>query len=259
MSVILEMYYCLAIITLIYVTLWFVVSLIVKRNDVADIAWGLGFFVATFTTYFAFGMKNDRGLLVTALVLIWAVRLSLHIYFRNKGKAEDYRYKKWRMDWGKWFYVRGYLQVFVLQGALMLAVVSPAIVTNVYRGGPISVLDFVGLAVWLLGFIFETVGDYQLRQFIKNPKNKGHIMQSGLWRYTRHPNYFGEVTQWWGIFIIALSVPYGYVGMLGPLLITYLIVKVSGIPLLEKNMEGNPAFEKYKKNTSIFFPLPPKS
>jgi steroid 5-alpha reductase family enzyme len=258
MSDILQMYYVLSVVTLLYVTFWFFISLALKRNDVADIAWGVGFFLATFVTYFTFGMEVDRGLFVMVLVLVWALRLSLHIYSRNKGKKEDYRYKKWRDDWGKWFYVRTYLQVFVLQGVLMLVVVSPAIIINIYRGGSVTVLDFIGLAVWLVGFVFESVGDYQLRQFIKNPDNKGKIMNSGLWKYTRHPNYFGEVTQWWGVFIIALSVPYGYVGVVGPLLITFLILKVSGIPLLEKNMEGNPAFQEYKKRTSIFFPLPPK-
>lgn len=258
MSVIFEMYSCLAIITLLYVTFWFIVSILKKRNDVADIAWGLGFFVVTFVTYFAFGMGTGRGLLVTILVLIWALRLSLHIYSRNKGKLEDYRYKKWREEWGKWFYVRSYVQVYLLQGLLMLVVVSPAVIVNIYKGGDLNILDFIGVAVWILGFIFETVGDYQLTRFVSDPLNKGKIMKSGLWRYTRHPNYFGEVTQWWGVFIIALSVSYGLVGIVGPLLITFLIVKVSGIPLLEKKMEGNKDFEKYKRRTSIFFPLPPK-
>lgn len=259
MSFIFEMYICLAIITFVYVTFWFIVSTILKRNDFADVAWGLGFFVATSITHFAFSFKYDRGFLVTILVFLWAIRLALHIYSRIKNKSEDFRYKKWREDWGRWFYVRSYLQVFVLQGVLMLIVVSPAIITNIYRGGSLGILDFIGLSIWVLGFVFEAVGDYQLSKFITNPKNKGKIMQSGLWKYTRHPNYFGEVTQWWGIFIIALSVPYGFLGIAGPLLITFLIVKVSGIPLLEKNMEKNKDFIKYKMKTSVFFPLPPKS
>ncbi len=259
MAVIFEMYLCLAIITLAYVTLWFIASIALKRNDLADIAWGLGFFLVTAVTHFAFGIQYDRGFLVTVLVFIWAVRLFLHIYLRNRKKSEDFRYKKWREEWGSWFYVRSYLQVFVSQGALLLLVVSPAIVINIYRGGELNVLDFLGVVVWLVGFVFEAVGDYQLTRFISDPKNKGKIMQFGLWKYTRHPNYFGEVTQWWGIFIIALSVPYGLVGIVGPLLITFLIVKVSGIPMLEKNMEKNKDFENYKKRTSVFFPLPPKS
>jgi steroid 5-alpha reductase family enzyme len=115
------------------------------------------------------------------------------------------------------------------------------------------------VCVWVIGFFFESVGDAQLSRFIKDPANKGKLMQSGLWKYTRHPNYFGEVTQWWGLWIIALSVSYGWLGIIGPLTITTLILKVSGIPLLEKSMEGNPEFQEYKKRTSVFFPLPPKA
>ena len=112
--------------------------------------------------------------------------------------------------------------------------------------------------MWILGFVFESVGDAQLARFIKDPANKGKLMQSGLWQYARHPNYFGEVLMWWGLWIIALSVPNGLYGIIGPLTITFLILKVSGIPMLEKRMEENPEFVEYKKRTSKFFPLPPK-
>ena len=234
-------------------------SLIKKRNDVADTAWGLGFVLLAWVSFYLGQAQGARGLLVGLLVSIWGIRLAWHIHRRNKGKAEDYRYAKWREEWGKWFYLRSYGQVYLLQGALLFLIVLPILFINTSAGQDLGVLDFVGLAVWILGFVFESVGDAQLARFIKDPTNKGKLMQSGLWRYTRHPNYFGEVTMWWGLWIIALSVPNGLYGIIGPLTITFLILKVSGIPMLEKKMEENTEFVEYKKRTSIFFPLPPKS
>ena len=181
-------------------------------------------------------------MLVCVLVSIWGIRLAWHIHARNKGKGEDYRYLAWRKQWGNWFYLRSYLQVYLLQGVLLFLISLPLFVINAQGGGSLGLLDFVGVFVWLIGFIFETVGDAQLARFIQNPLNKGKLMQGGLWGYTRHPNYFGEVTLWWGIGIISLSVPYGGWGLLGPVIITYLILKVSGIPLLEKKMEQHPDF-----------------
>jgi len=236
-----------------------VLSLIKKRNDVADTAWGLGFVLLAWVSFYLGQAQGARGLLVGLLVSIWGIRLAWHIHRRNKGKAEDYRYAKWREEWGKWFYLRSYGQVYLLQGALLFLIVLPILFINTSAGQDLGVLDFVGLAVWILGFVFESVGDAQLARFIKDPTNKGKLMQSGLWRYTRHPNYFGEVTMWWGLWIIALSVPNGLYGIIGPLTITFLILKVSGIPMLEKKMEENTEFVEYKKRTSIFFPLPPKS
>jgi len=242
-----------------YMKAWFLFSLLVKRNDVADIAWGLGFLLVTLAAYLPQGIFLDRGLLVALLVTIWASRLSLHIYLRNRGRAEDYRYQAWRKEWGRAFYIRSYFQVFVLQGFLLLIVSSPAVVASVYRGTNWGILDLLGLFVWTVGFLFESVGDWQLARFIKNLENKERLIQQGLWQYTRHPNYFGEVAQWWGIWLIALSTPYGWLSIIGPFAITILILKVSGIPLLEKKMAENPEFEAYKKKTSIFIPLLPRS
>lgn len=241
-----------------YMSLWFVFSIFKKRNDVADIAWGLGFVLVTWVSFFLSDQIGMRGILVGFLVSIWGLRLASHIYFRNKGKTEDYRYLAWRKEWGNWFYVRSYLQVYLLQGLFLFLIVLPVLIINKSSTSPLIWLDFVGLIVWLFGFYFETMGDAQLAQFIKNPLNKGKIMQSGLWAYTRHPNYFGEVTQWWGIWLIALAVSGGWIGIIGPIIITFLILKVSGIPLLEKKMEENPDFAEYKKRTSMFFPLPKK-
>lgn len=252
------MTYFPTLILFVYMSFWFVVSLIKKRNDVADVAWGLGFVLMAWSSFSFFDYSGIRGIIVGVLVSIWGLRLAWHIYTRNKGKAEDYRYLAWRNEWGKWFYLRSYLQVYLLQGLFLFLIVSPILLINNSSASPLGILDILGVAVWLFGFYFESVGDAQLARFIKNPENKGKLMQSGLWAYTRHPNYFGEVTQWWGIWLIALSVPYGLLGIIGPLTITILILKVSGVPMLEKKMAENPDFAEYKRRTSVFIPLPRK-
>ena len=249
-------YIALILILFAYMSLWFVVSLIKKRNDVA---WGLGFVLMTWVSFFLSSDSGVRGLLVGVLVSVWGLRLAWHIYSRNKGKAEDYRYLAWRKEWGKWFYIRSYFQVYLLQGVFLLLIVAPVLLINKSAGTALGLPDIVGVLVWLVGFYFEAVGDAQLARFIKDPANKGKLMQSGLWAYTRHPNYFGEVTQWWGIWIIALSVSGGWLGIIGPITITFLILKVSGIPMLEKKMAENPEFTEYKKQTSMVIPWFKKS
>ena len=240
-------------------SLWFVISVIKKRNDVADVAWGLGFVLMAWTSFLLSEDIGTRGFLVSLLVSLWGVRLAWHIHSRNAGKSEDYRYLSWRKEWGAWFYVRSFFQVYILQGTLLLLIVFPVLLINKNVGADFGLLDFLGITIWLFGFCFEVIGDAQLARFLKNTDNKGKLMQSGLWVYTRHPNYFGEVTQWWGIWLLALSVPSGIFGIVGPITITLLILKISGIPLLEQKMAENPEFETYKKRVSIFIPLPPKN
>ncbi len=236
---------------------WFIFSLVKKRNDVADIAWGLGFVILAWSSYFLSDNKTIVGLVVTLCVTIWGLRLSWHIKRRNMGKAEDYRYLAWRKDWGKWFYLRSYLQVYMLQGFFLYIIVLPVLLIN-KSAVTFKALVFLGLGVWLLGFIFEAIADKQLAMFIKNPKNKGKLMTSGLWAYSRHPNYFGESLQWWGIWLVAFSQPFGLLAIISPLMITLLLVKVSGIPLLEKRMSLHPDFMNYKKRVSVFIPWFPK-
>jgi steroid 5-alpha reductase family enzyme len=251
-------YLVLGFVLFLYMSLWFVVSLVARRNDVADVAWGLGFVLMAWTSFLISEDISIRAGIVNVLVSIWGLRLAWHIHVRNRGKKEDYRYAAWRVEWGKWFYPRSYLQVYLLQGMLLFLIVSPVLLINGKSGGPLNLLDVLGVLVWIVGFYFESVGDAELARFIKNPENKGKLMQSGLWAYTRHPNYFGEVTQWWGIWILALSVPFGVWGVIGPVTITYLILKVSGIPLLEKKMEQNEAFAEYKRRVSMFVPRAPR-
>jgi len=244
----------LGIILFLYMNFWFVVSLLIKRNDVADVAWGLGFVLLAWVSLFISETNSILGIIVTLFVTVWGLRLAWHVHSRNKGKTEDYRYLAWRKQWGKWFYLRSYAQVYMLQGKLLFLIALPVLVINNNLGGDVNILAMLGIVVWIIGFFFEVVGDSQLARFIKNKDNKGKLMTTGLWRYTRHPNYFGEVTLWWGIWLVALSVPYGWATVIGPLTITTLILKVSGIPMLEKKMTEHPDFAEYKKRTSVFIP-----
>ena len=247
-----------ALVILLYDVTWFIIAVTKRRNDVADIAWGGGFIFAALTATLVQGTTEPRAALVFTLVAIWGGRLMLHIGMRNQGKREDPRYRAWREEWGDAFLVRTFFQVFLLQGLLLLIISLPVTWAITRNGPPFHILDAVGLCIWLCGFLFETIGDYQLLQFKKNPANRGRIMKTGLWRYTRHPNYFGEVTLWWGIFLVCLPVPGSWWTIVGPLTITWLILKVSGTPLLEKRYDDNTEYAAYIRNTSAFFPFPPK-
>jgi steroid 5-alpha reductase family enzyme len=231
-------------------TFWFIVSLITKRNDVADLAWGLGF-IAVCVYLLLFTGSSLSLKIISLLTTIWGVRLASHIYSRLKKTTEDSRYLAWRQEWGNTFILRSYLQVYLLQGLFMYLISLSAIISS--KAIALSLpLSAIGILVWAIGFLFESVADKQLSDFVK-VKKPGQIMQTGLWKYSRHPNYFGEVTQWWGIFVISLSAS-NLLSIFSPLTITLLILFVSGVPLLEKKYQGNLAFEEYKKRTSVFIP-----
>ena len=252
------LYLTILLAVLLYMTVWFLLALWRRRNDLADIAWGGGFIVAALTAVLLQTGLTPRARLVVLLVILWGLRLAVHIGLRNLGKGEDERYRKWREEWGRHWLLRSYLQVFLLQGFLLYLISLPVILTILAKPSPWTGLDVLGLAVWIVGFFFEALGDFQLARFKKDPANRGKIIRQGLWRYSRHPNYFGEVTLWWGIYLLALSTPGGWVTIIGPLTITFLILKVSGIPLLEKKYVNNAAFQEYARRTSAFFPLPPR-
>ncbi|MEI7653604.1 MAG: DUF1295 domain-containing protein [bacterium] len=249
-------YIITAIALLAYMTLWFGYATYLKRDDVADTAWGLGFVCVAWLTL-AIGGIHPASLVTTLLVTIWGVRLAIHIHHRNSGKPEDKRYVEMRQNW-RYGRFSSYLNIFLLQGLFLYIVVQPVIFINLYAGDIWGFLTTLGLIVWVVGFYFESVGDAQLAAHIKDPANKGKLLTTGLWRYTRHPNYFGEVTQWWGIGIIALAITGGWITLIGPLFITYLICFVSGVPMLEKKYAGRPDWEEYKKKTSVLLPLPPR-
>ena len=241
-----------------YMAVWFCLAQALGRNDVADIAWGLGFIVMAISAMVFTENVTPRGLLTTCLVILWGLRLASHVFLRNRGKQEDPRYGKWRQDWGKHAVIRAFFQVFLLQGVLIVIISLPVTMIITSKQSPLSLFDLLGVFVWSGGFAFEAVGDYQLMRYKRNPANQGKIMTQGLWKYTRHPNYFGEVALWWGIYLIAVSVPLGWATILGPITITCLILKVSGIPLLEEKYRDNPEFQIYRRRTSAFFPLPPR-
>jgi steroid 5-alpha reductase family enzyme len=246
------------VVMFLFMTLWFGVAIWQKRNDIADIVWGLGFIVAAIFALVFNQTSDARAFLVCTLVFLWGSRLAIRILLRNIRKVEDPRYRAWREEWGDNFILRTFLQIFMLQGVLILIISIPVLYVIGADNPPLNFFDYFGTLIWTCGFFFEVVGDYQLDRFKKDPASKGRIMKYGLWRYSRHPNYFGEVLLWWGIYFIALSVENGWITVIGPATITFLILKVSGIPLAEKRSLHKDEFQQYMKTTSAFFPMPPK-
>lgn len=237
----------------------FLVGKAKKKHDLLDILWGLSFVIAAIVSYVLSQNKSPLGLLMTVLVIIWGIRLALHIGLRNIGQKEDPRYVKYREEYqGNHFDFYFFVRMYVVQYVLSLLIGFPTVYVNLYKGSDLSWVSILGLGVWVLGFFFEAKGDYELKQFKKDPKNKGQLMTQGLWQYTRHPNYFGEATQWWGIYIISLTQITNFWLIFSPLLITCLLLFVSGVPLLESKYKGREDWEKYKQKTSKFIPLPPR-
>jgi steroid 5-alpha reductase family enzyme len=249
---------CAALALFFFMTAVFAAALIARDNSIVDIAWGPGFVLVALLSLLIGKEQGARQILATTLVTIWGSRLAVYILRRKLGKGEDFRYAKWRREWGRWFVPRSYLQIFMLQGLFLLVISYGVMLVNASAPRAVGALDLAGAALWLVGFFFEAVGDAQLARFRKLPENKGRIMTSGLWRTTRHPNYFGEVVMWWGIFLIALSAPSGWTAVVSPVTVTFLLLRVSGVTLLEKKYAGNAAFAEYARRTSAFFPLPPK-
>jgi steroid 5-alpha reductase family enzyme len=249
-----------ALAILAYMVMLFVIAQIIRNNSIVDIAWGFGFIIVVLCLFSQRPEIYPAKLLLSALIAIWGFRLSGHILLRNFGKPEDFRYARMRQDWGKRFLVKSFFFVFILQGLLMMVISFSA--TTLFASAPrpegLNLLDLAGAAVFAIGFLFETIGDRQLARHLKNPAKKGKLMTSGLWAFTRHPNYFGEATMWWGIFLIALSSSKGWIAVISPLTITFLLVFVSGVPLLEKKYKGRPDWEEYKKRTSVFIPWFPR-
>lgn len=242
----------------VYFFIFFIVGTLIKNNSIVDMGWGIGFVLVAWFVFLRSESQPLPQILMTLFVSIWGLRLFYHILKRNLGKPEDFRYATWRKEWGKFVIPRAFLQVYMLQGVFMF-LVSLAVILFPSQVSQVSLpVMIVGACIWILGFFFEAVGDYQLKVFIANPDNRGKIMQTGLWRFTRHPNYFGEATMWWGIFLIALSGGTSLLAIISPITITCLLLFVSGIPLLEKSMKTKPGFEEYASKTSIFIPWFPK-
>jgi steroid 5-alpha reductase family enzyme len=243
---------------LVYITVIFGVAWTRRRLDIVDIAWGGGFIVAALVSLMM-GPRGPLQYLVTGLVIIWGIRLGSYIFKRViASKDEDPRYADMRKKWKGGAAINAYFRIFVVQGILATIVSMSVITINLSDQTKILPIVGLGVVIWMVGFLFESTGDRQLHDHLANPKNKGKLMTSGLWKYTRHPNYFGEALQWWGIATICLSVPLGILGMVSPLVITFLLLFVSGVPLTEKRFEGRPGWAQYKQRTSVFIPLPPR-
>jgi steroid 5-alpha reductase family enzyme len=241
-----------------YFSLFFVWGTASKNNSVVDYGWGFGFVaIAWLLVLRAEGVSRQQWVM-TGLVTLWGLRLTYHILKRNWGKPEDFRYAQWRKDWGKWVIPRAILQVYLLQTFSMWLVAFSLLSLPQRASENWGWLASAGLAVWIIGFVFEALGDAQLRRFKGNSENKGKLMTSGLWAYSRHPNYFGESVQWWGLFLIALNGGGAWWGLVSPVTITILVRFVSGVPLLERKYKDRSDFQAYAARTPIFFPWFPK-
>ncbi len=243
---------------LVMVTALWAVSVAVKDTSIVDIFWGSGFVVVAWVTFVvADGSEGYRWLLV-ALTTLWGLRLTAHLANRNLGHGEDFRYAKMRERHGSRWPLRSLWSVYWVQGALMWVVSLPVQAGQQLGEGSPDWLAWVGVAVWGVGLFFETVGDLQLSRFIADPANRGKVMDQGLWRYTRHPNYFGDFSVWWGIWLVALSAGAWWT-VVGPLVMSLLLIKVSGAGLLEKSLsKKREGYDEYVARTSGFFPLPPR-
>jgi steroid 5-alpha reductase family enzyme len=253
--------YCIAGITILAIMtgLW-LLSLALRDASIVDIFWGLGFVICAWI----FAALTPQGAiprktLLLALVSAWGLRLALHIWLRNRGKGEDYRYQNWRRQHGRRWWWQSFFQVFLLQGILLWLISTPLLAAQLpEQPAQLGWLDGLGALVWTVGFYFEAAGDWQLARFKSDPANRGKLFNAGVWRYTRHPNYFGDAAQWWGYYLLAASAG-GWWTIYSPLLMTWLLLKVSGVALLERSLEDSkPGYQEYVRTTSAFLPWFPK-
>ncbi|MEI6743549.1 MAG: DUF1295 domain-containing protein [bacterium] len=239
-------------------SMW-LLSLILKNASIVDIVWGLGFVVVAWVTHSVADGNEARGWLLTLLTTAWGLRLASYLAWRNIGHGEDFRYKAMRKHYGAKFPLVSLFTVFILQGVLMWLVSLPVQLGQVSMNPSIGVLGIVGVVFFAVGLFFETVGDIQLARFKANTENAGKVMQSGLWKYTRHPNYFGDACVWWGLALIAAEAEIGVIGILGAVAMSILLRRVSGVTLLEKSLKKRKeGYSDYVARTSAFIPRPPK-
>jgi len=241
-------------------TLLWLFSIVLRNVSIVDLFWGIGF-VLSATVYFILTEEIEtRKVLLLVMVLLWGLRLSIYLAWRNIGKGEDFRYREFRRQYGeKRYWWISYFQTFLLQGLLMWLISAPLLGAQ-YDSfqKELTWLDFAGILIWCIGFTFEAGGDWQLANFRANQTNKGKVLNTGFWKYTRHPNYFGDAAVWWGFALFSISSG-SYVPVLGSLLMTALIIKVSGVALLEKTLKSDkPEYADYIQRTSSFLPWFPK-
>lgn len=245
------------VIVAIFMTGLWIVSLFKRDASIIDPCWGLGFVIIAWATVVQMGAIHWGSGLLAVLVTIWGLRLSAYLFWRNAGKGEDRRYAKMREKHGDRFWLVSLFTVFLLQ-AVLLWLISLTIQSGMFFSSTFnpSWISWLGVVVWAVGLFFESVGDYQMARFKARPDSSGKVMNEGLWRYTRHPNYFGDFCVWWGFYLAAAPMnSWWTIG--SPLLMSFLLLKVSGVSLLEKDIEDRrPEYEEYKKKTNAFFPGP---
>jgi steroid 5-alpha reductase family enzyme len=249
-----------ALIILVLVTLLWIWSVFIKNVSIVDIFWGLGFVVVNAFYVFMSGELNARKILILTLVSIWGLRLTIYLAFRNIGKGEDFRYQEFRRNYGpKRYWWFSFFQVFLLQGLLIMIVSLPLLgINSSASSGDLKVLDYIGIVVWFIGFIFEAGGDFQLVRFKRQFENKGKVLNTGFWKYTRHPNYFGDSAVWWAYAIFSIAAG-SYWQIIGSIIMTILIIKISGVSLLEKTLKDTKSqYRDYIQKTNSFFPWLPK-
>ncbi|HQF96217.1 MAG TPA: DUF1295 domain-containing protein, partial [Microthrixaceae bacterium] len=245
------------IVALMLVT-W-VVSLVLRNASIVDIVWGLGFVITAWVVRLTVDGNDARQWLLTAMATIWGLRLSIYLFVRNHGNGEDFRYQAMRRKYGERFGVISLVTVFLLQGVIMWTVSLPLQLGQVRSTPGVGVLAIIGVVVWLVGLAFESIGDAQLAAFKRDPSNRGKVMDQGLWRYTRHPNYFGDACVWWGIALVAAESRLGAWGLIGAVVMTVFLRNVSGVTLLEKSLhKRREGYAEYVERTSPFVPRPPK-
>jgi steroid 5-alpha reductase family enzyme len=240
-------------ITLGYFTLFFIVATIIKNNSIVDIGWGFGFVLVSWILFFVNGTYSIAQIIINILISLWGLRLFYHILKRNIFEKEDFRYANWRKDWGKWVVPRAFLQVFMLQATFQFLIGSTSYYLNT-SDVDFSWLSLIGIAIWIIGYFYEVKGDNELKQHLKNPETRGTLLANGLWKQTRHPNYFGEATMWWGLFIFAIINGAPAYLIVSPLVITYVLYFIS-TPLLEDKMKTRPEWQDYADKTPMFFPI----
>jgi steroid 5-alpha reductase family enzyme len=255
-----EVWAVVGLVVLVYMLLLWLASLALKNSSIVDIFWGAGFVVAGWA-YFLLTPEGylPRKALIMALVTIWGLRLSLYILWRNWGKPEDFRYQKWREEAPQRWWWFSFFKVFLLQGLLLWIISVPLLAAQISpTPASLGILEVLAVILWLIGFYFEAMGDLQLALFKRNPANKGKVLDSGVWRYTRHPNYFGDSAQWWGFYLLAVAAG-GWWSIFSPVMMTALLLKVSGVALLEKTLKDTkPQYRQYIETTSSFIPWLPR-
>jgi steroid 5-alpha reductase family enzyme len=245
-------------ISCVMVATW-LVSLVLKNASIVDIVWGLGFVITSWVLALTIDGDSTRQILLAVMVGLWGLRLGGYLAKRNIGHGEDWRYKAMRKKKGARFGLISLVTVFGLQGVLMWIVSLPVMFGNSDATPGVGPLAVIGVMVWAVGLSFEAIGDWQLVQFKKDPNNAGKVIQTGLWSLTRHPNYFGDALLWWGIGIVGAETGSGVIGFIGPVVMTVLLLRVSGVPMLERSlMKRREGYAEYAARTSSFIPRPPK-